>query len=90
MVIKMFYEIPRISYSNFELKSKLQTAKRTIQRNYQLKNYTVYVIDRFEGSYAVCEDSSNCSIVNIHLRLLPKNVNEGCFLIVLHNNLHLL
>ena len=90
MVIKMFYEIPRISYSNFELKSKLQTAKRTIQRNYQLKNYTVYVIDRFEGSYAVCEDSSNCNMINIHLRLLPKRVREGSFMIVLHQKLCLL
>ena len=47
-----------------------------------------YIIDRFEGSYAVCE-CEDLSHVNIEKKLLPKGCSEGdC--IILKNNKYIL
>lgn len=35
-----------------------------------------YIIDRFEGSYAICEDEEK-KFVNIERRLLPPNTKES-------------
>ncbi|OPJ60314.1 DUF3006 domain-containing protein [Clostridium oryzae] len=36
----------------------------------------VFIIDRFEGDYAVCEDE-NRKMINIELKRIPKEAKEG-------------
>lgn len=40
-----------------------------------------YIIDRFEGSYAICEDE-NKDFVNIERDLLPPEAKESDYLIM--------
>lgn len=40
-----------------------------------------YIVDRFEGNYAICEDEDKV-FVNIEHRLLPPEVKEGDCLIM--------
>lgn len=35
-----------------------------------------YIVDRFEGKYAVCEDV-NKEIIDIKLNILPNEIKEG-------------
>lgn len=37
----------------------------------------IYVIDRFEGNYAVCENRETEEMKNINIYELPENVKEG-------------
>lgn len=37
----------------------------------------VYVIDRFEGDFAICENRETEEMRNIDIKDLPKNVKEG-------------
>ena len=43
-------------------------------------------IDRFEGSYAICE-KENKEMINIERNRLPPNAMEGDFLLVEENNI---
>ncbi len=36
-----------------------------------------YIIDRFEGKFAVCEKADSEDIVNIEINLISDNVREG-------------
>ena len=36
-----------------------------------------YIIDRFEGNFAVCQNLQNEKMQNIQKNLLPKNVKES-------------
>ena len=37
----------------------------------------VYIIDRFEGNYAVCENRETKEMKNINIYELPEEINEG-------------
>ena len=39
----------------------------------------LYIIDRFEGEYAVCEDKTG-NTLNIHISDIPENAREGSVL----------
>ena len=41
-----------------------------------MENKTKYIIDRFEGQFAICE-TSDLEYINISKELLPKRVKEG-------------
>ena len=38
---------------------------------------STFTIDRFEGNFAVCENSKTEEMVDIHKRKLPKGAQEG-------------
>lgn len=40
----------------------------------------IYVIDRLEGDYAVCENRDTGEIINIEKSLLPEDIKEGTVL----------
>lgn len=41
-----------------------------------MENSKKYIIDRFEGKYAICE-TDDLKFINIEKKKLPKEVNEG-------------
>lgn len=41
----------------------------------------IVIIDRFEGSYAVCE-KNDATMINIEKRLIPEEAKEGNVLII--------
>lgn len=45
-----------------------------------------YVIDRFEGDYAVCEDE-NKEIINIERTKIPSEAKEGDVLVQIENEI---
>lgn len=45
-----------------------------------------YVIDRFEGDYAVCEDE-NKEIINIERTKIPSEAKEGDVLVQIENGI---
>lgn len=44
------------------------------------------IVDRFEGSYAVCEDEEQ-KMINIEIDKLPQGVKEGDVLIIEGDNI---
>lgn len=46
--------------------------------------HNIYIIDRFEGEYAVCEDKCG-NTVNIHVSDIPENTLEGSVLSKKHD-----
>ena len=46
------------------------------------------IIDRFEGSFAVCEDE-NRKMINIEKAKLPKEAKEGSVLIIQGDNIEI-
>lgn len=49
----------------------------TQEKNYTIQEQKVLVIDRFEESFAVCENRETLEIENIEIENLPQNVKEG-------------
>lgn len=47
-----------------------------------------YIIDRFEGDYAVVEDEHK-GMKDIHLKDLPKEVQEGDVLVMMEDTYHI-
>ena len=43
----------------------------------RLNKEEIYVIDRCEGKYAVCENRENQKMKNVNIYELPENVKEG-------------
>lgn len=48
----------------------------------------LFSIDRFEGTFAVCQNTESNEIINIDRSLLPKNCKEGD-IIKLENNVYI-
>lgn len=48
-------------------------------------NKSYYTIDRFEGEYAVCENSKTHEMVDIPIKDIPKNAEENDILIMNKN-----
>ena len=56
------------------------------QQNKQLDNEeTVFVVDRFEGNIAICENRETQEMINVNLDDLPKDAKEGDVLIYKNN-----
>ncbi|GAA0127445.1 MULTISPECIES: DUF3006 domain-containing protein [Clostridium] len=47
-----------------------------------------FIIDRFEGEFAVCEKSDR-NMVNIKIKNLPKNAREGDVIILKNDIFHI-
>ena len=43
----------------------------------ELNNDNTYIIDRFEGKLAICENQKTKEILKIDKKFLPKDVKEG-------------
>lgn len=57
--------------TNCFLSAFIQEIKKSLNKN------KIFVIDRFEGNMAVCEDQDNGEMANISKELLPTKVIEG-------------
>lgn len=56
------------------------------QRLEKCKKEDIFVIDRFEGDWAVCENRETREMVNIEINKLPNNIREGDVLKFEDNN----
>ena len=48
-----------------------------MQQTIQLQEEKSFVIDRFEGCYAICENQQTLKMENIEIIKLPQNIKEG-------------
>lgn len=56
------------------------------QQNKQLDNEEmIFVVDRFEGNIAICENRKTQEMINVNLDDLPKDIKEGDVLIYKNN-----
>lgn len=60
-----------------QLFSKLNTNKIIENNDLKEELNAIYVIDRFEGNYAVCENRETQEMKNINIYELPENIKEG-------------
>ena len=58
---------------------KLQISKFINQIKEKIKNMgeEIWVVDRFEGNFAICENRETKEIRKINLKELPENLKEG-------------
>ena len=47
------------------------------ENSIDVDNEIIYVIDRFEGNYAVCENRETGEMKNINIYELPEDIGEG-------------
>jgi ABC-type sugar transport system ATPase subunit len=71
-ISKIFQKLNSEENNNSELKLKEEINE-------------VYVIDRFEGNYAICENRSTKEMKNINIYELPENIKEGDVLRYINN-----
>ncbi len=73
-----------------EQKMQNEISKFINQLSERIKNMeSIYVVDKIEGDYAVCENRETGEIFDLELSSLPKEINEGTIL-KLHNNKYII
>ena len=68
-------------------KDILNSISTIIQNN--IKNSNSFVIDRFEGKFAICENLKTKEIINIPISKLSSNIKEKDVITFKNNNFHL-
>ena len=63
---------------NFDI---LEFIKELEERLELMEKEVIYVIDRFEGDLAVCEEQNTKKMININKSKLPAGIKEGSILI---------
>lgn len=88
-VIKIDLDLLDSRHNNIFSKAKdiLNSISTIIQNN--IKNSNSFVIDRFEGNFAICENLKTKEIINIPISKLSNNIKENDIITFKDNNFYL-